>query len=241
MVIVPFSSPPCSCNHVCDSWVASGASCRWLETDRGGNKALVHIPSSQLKWLKPGEGTQHAASHKGCWNYWPLCLWGAASPLHAYTTSNNAIITSTNITALLLTQLLCCCLWRLIPPLQAASGYLLPFLDGILSQHEGSTSHMAPFQRTQTRAAAAGLSRFPLPGSNQASVQAGWSCCWCRNNGVLEHPRRRLCEIKRCTTASGTPPQVHVGRRPMEFSWGQVSAPSKTGQLGSKSAVRGTS
>lgn len=67
-------------------------------------------------------------------------------------------------------------------PHQAASDYVLPFLAGTTSQCGGRATPMSAFQRTETRTAAAMLWCFPLPGCNQASVQAGQSCCECRDN-----------------------------------------------------------
>lgn len=128
-----------------------------------------------------------------------------------------------------------------LPPLSCC---MLPFLAGASSQRGGSTTCMSPIQRVETRAATIHLSHFPLPGSNQASVQAGGSCCGCRDNRGLGHSGRGVCKRESCTSAGGIPPQVRVGRRllaPMKFAWGQVSAPSKNRQLGSRGAIRATS
>lgn len=182
-------------------------------------------------------GREHAASHKGCWNYWSLCFWGAASRLHAYRTPNDATtMCQRNFCAAV-------CDGR-VPSHWGVSGCMLPFLAGASSQHGGSTTCMSPIQRVETRAATAHLSHFPLPGSNQASVQAGGSCCGCRDNRGLGHSGRGLCKRESCTSAGGISPQVRVGRRllaPMKFAWGQVSAPGKNRQLGSRGAIRATS
>jgi len=60
----------------------------------------------------------------------------------------------------------------------------------------------------------------------------------------VKTPGREMCDKESCTRAGGIPPQLHGGRSvlaPMDFTWGQVLAPSKSEQLGSRGAVRCTS
>lgn len=73
-------------------------------------------------------------------------------------------------------------------PLGAASGCLLLLSCWHLLAHGGSTTCVSPFQRTEAIAAAAGLSCFHLPASNQTSVQAQ-SCCGSRSRSETSWKR----------------------------------------------------
>lgn len=211
----------------------------------GGNKALLHSPSSQVKRLKTryGEGTCCIPQRLLELLVFVLLRCSITTPRiqdtkwrHNYEYQHPC--NSANATFVLLSVTV------ESPHTGVSLGCMLPFLAGASSQHGGSTTCMSPIQRVETRAATAHLSHFPLPGSNQASVQAGGSCCGCRDNRGLGHSGRGLCKRESCTSAGGISPQVRVGRRllaPMKFAWGQVSAPGKNRQLGSRGAIRATS
>jgi len=193
-----------------------------------------------------------AASHKGCWNYWSLCLWGAASPLHAHTTATDATTTSTDIPGTIANVTFVLLPMAVEFPLhQAASSCVLPFLVGTSSACGGSTTHMSPFQRTEARVATAELSRFPIPGSNQAravtAVETTREDSWKRDvrQGELYqgrwYPTSATWGKKRsCTyglhmgTGFGSQQKWTIGKQrgsKMHFlvSWSSADALSKTG------------
>lgn len=121
-------------------------------------------------------------------------------------------------------------------PHGAASGCVLPLSCQHLPARGSSATCTSPFQRIEAKVAAAGLSHHTCPflllirqaSKDRAAVEVGIG---------LTHPgrglwERELCQCSWCSTSS-----VCVGWRllaPVESTWEQISAPRKTGQLGSR-------